>query len=150
MSNEGKLTPKQARFVDEYLIDLNATQAAIRAGYSKKTAGSIGDENLKKPAIAAEVVKRQRKAQERAETTLDDILNELDENRAAALKAETVQSAAATAATMAKAKLLGFVVEKQEMKHSGKVTQEVIEAPKLSKEEWLEAHGLGTAARPAK
>lgn len=46
-----KMTAKQQRFCDEYLIDLNATQAAIRAGYSKKTAGVIGDENLKKPYI---------------------------------------------------------------------------------------------------
>lgn len=46
-----KLTAKQERFVQEYLIDLNATQAAIRAGYSRKTAGVIGVENLKKPYI---------------------------------------------------------------------------------------------------
>ena len=45
------LTEKQKRFVDEYLIDLNATQAAIRAGYSGKTAYSTGNENLKKPEI---------------------------------------------------------------------------------------------------
>ncbi|MFA5753528.1 MAG: terminase small subunit, partial [Bacteroidales bacterium] len=44
-----KLTPKQKRFVDEYLIDLNATQAAIRAGYSERTARIIGAENLIKP-----------------------------------------------------------------------------------------------------
>ena len=44
-----KLTAKQQRFVDEYLIDLNATQAAIRAGYNEKTAFSIGTENLRKP-----------------------------------------------------------------------------------------------------
>ncbi len=46
------LTPKQQRFVEEYLIDLNATQAAIRAGYSEKTANEIGAENLAKPSIA--------------------------------------------------------------------------------------------------
>lgn len=46
-----KLTPKQALFVCEYLVDLNATQAAIRAGYSKKTAANIGEENLRKPNI---------------------------------------------------------------------------------------------------
>ena len=46
------LTPKQRRFIEEYLIDLNATQAAIRAGYSEKTAYSIGQENLRKPVIA--------------------------------------------------------------------------------------------------
>lgn len=47
-----KLTAKQQRFVDEYLVDLNATQAAIRAGYSQRTAGEMGYENLKKPQIA--------------------------------------------------------------------------------------------------
>lgn len=47
------MTDKQKKFADEYLIDLNATQAAIRAGYSEKTAYSIGDENLKKPEIKA-------------------------------------------------------------------------------------------------
>lgn len=46
-----KLTPKQKAFCEEYLIDLNATQAAIRAGYSSKTARVIGQENLTKPAI---------------------------------------------------------------------------------------------------
>lgn len=44
---EKKLTAKQKRFCDEYLIDMNITQAAIRAGYSKKTAYAIGQENLK-------------------------------------------------------------------------------------------------------
>lgn len=63
---KGKLTPKQERFVAEYLIDLNATQAAIRAGYSAKTAAAIGHENLTKPEIAAEVEKRQAKLGETA------------------------------------------------------------------------------------
>jgi phage terminase small subunit len=44
-----KLTAKQSQFVREYIIDFNATQAAIRTGYSQKTAGSIGSENLQKP-----------------------------------------------------------------------------------------------------
>ena len=46
------LTAKQARFVEEYLIDLNATAGAIRAGYSGKTAATIAHENLRKPKIA--------------------------------------------------------------------------------------------------
>jgi phage terminase small subunit len=46
-----KLTAKQKRFCDEYLIDCNATQAAIRAGYSERTAYSTGNENLKKPEL---------------------------------------------------------------------------------------------------
>ncbi|MDX1390551.1 MAG: terminase small subunit [Acidobacteriota bacterium] len=49
----GSLTEKQRRFVEEYLVDLNATQAAIRAGYSEKTATVIGHENLTKPHIKA-------------------------------------------------------------------------------------------------
>ncbi len=50
-----KLTAKQEAFCKEYLIDLNATQAAIRAGYSKKTAKVTGSENLTKPDVAAKI-----------------------------------------------------------------------------------------------
>lgn len=53
-----KLTAKQQRFCDEYLIDLNATQAAIRAGYSQRTAKQIGQENLTKPDIKEYIEKR--------------------------------------------------------------------------------------------
>ena len=49
------MTKKQKLFVEEYLIDLNATQAAIRAGYSSETAGSIENEHLKKPEIRARI-----------------------------------------------------------------------------------------------
>lgn len=47
------MNARQKKFCDEYLIDCNATQAAIRAGYSPKTAYSIGEENLKKPELKA-------------------------------------------------------------------------------------------------
>lgn len=52
------LTDKQARFVDEYMVDLNGTQAAIRAGYSERTARAIACENLKKPLISEEIGRR--------------------------------------------------------------------------------------------
>jgi phage terminase small subunit len=52
---EPKLNPRQTLFVEEYLKDLNATQAAIRAGYSKESAHAIGPENLEKPAIKAAI-----------------------------------------------------------------------------------------------
>lgn len=55
---EKKLTAKQQRFCNEYLIDLNATQAAIRAGYSEKTARQMATENLSKPAIKEYIGKR--------------------------------------------------------------------------------------------
>lgn len=48
-------TPKQAAFITEYLVDKNATQAAIRAGYSPRTAAAIGEENLRKPDIRAAI-----------------------------------------------------------------------------------------------
>lgn len=50
-----KLTAKQQRFIDEYLIDLNATQAAIRAGYSVSSANEIGAENMAKPSVRDQV-----------------------------------------------------------------------------------------------
>lgn len=71
------LTAKQEAFVREYLIDLNATQAAIRAGYSEKTAGQIGDENLKKPEIAAAVKAAIDERSRRTEITADRVLTEL-------------------------------------------------------------------------
>lgn len=71
------LTAKQQRFVDEYLIDLNATQAAIRAGYSEKTARSVGSENLTKPDVAAAIKKGRAKVAERAEWSAADRLKSL-------------------------------------------------------------------------
>ena len=63
------LTDKQARFVDEYLVDLNATQAAIRAGYSAKTAGQIGEQNLKKLEIQKAIRERQEVLKMKTEIT---------------------------------------------------------------------------------
>lgn len=67
---------KQRAFVREYLIDLNATQAAIRAGYSKKTANVIGPENLAKPCIQEEIQKAIKKREERTEISQDRVLKE--------------------------------------------------------------------------
>lgn len=73
------LTQKQRLFVDEYLIDLNATQAAIRAGYSKRTAGQIGDENLKKPQIAQAIKEAMDSRSKRVQINADYVLNRLVE-----------------------------------------------------------------------
>lgn len=72
----GQLTDKQARFIREYLIDLNATQAAIRAGYSQKTAEEIGYENLRKPQIADAIQKAQDKQAEKLEISAERVLKE--------------------------------------------------------------------------
>lgn len=71
------LKDKQKRFVAEYLIDLNATQAAIRAGYSKNTAANIGHENLIKPQIAAALQAAMDKRAKRLEITADSVLQEI-------------------------------------------------------------------------
>lgn len=68
------ISPKQQAFVDEYLVDLNATQAAIRAGYSVKTAGQIGHELLKKPEIQGAIQVRRLKMQETTAITPESVL----------------------------------------------------------------------------
>lgn len=77
MTNQKKISKKVNRFVEEYIIDLNATQAAIRAGYSKKTAGAIGYENLKKPEIWKLIQDEMEKRSKRTEVTADKVINEL-------------------------------------------------------------------------
>jgi phage terminase small subunit len=71
----GRLTARQERFVEEFLVDLNGTQAAMRAGYSTKTARSIAQENLTKPAIVTAIQKAKAKRAERVQLTADDVLN---------------------------------------------------------------------------
>lgn len=66
-----ELNAKQKRFVAEYLVDLNATQAAIRTGYSKKTAGEQASRLLADVRISEAVAKAQRKTQDRIEYTSD-------------------------------------------------------------------------------
>ena len=73
------LTPKQQRFVEEYLIDLNATQAAIRAGYSEKTAKEIGSENLTKPNVAKAIQEAQNKRTEQTQIDAAYVLKRLVE-----------------------------------------------------------------------
>lgn len=71
------LTPKQARFVSEYLVDLNATQAAIRAGYSARTADDIGRQLLGKTPVAEAVAAQQKAREVRTGVTADRVVAEL-------------------------------------------------------------------------
>lgn len=71
------LTPKQQRFVEEYLIDLNATQAAIRAGYSESTAHATGWENLRKPEIERAIEEAIAARTHRVQVDADEVLREL-------------------------------------------------------------------------
>lgn len=72
-----KLTPKQTAFVAEYLVDLNATQAAIRAGYSVKSAARIGVELLNKTQVREAIAANQAKRAQRVEITADRVVSEL-------------------------------------------------------------------------
>ena len=71
------LTDKQQRFVEEYMVDLNATQAAIRAGYSPNTAAEQGYDHLRKPQIQLAIEKARREQQERTGITADRVLREI-------------------------------------------------------------------------
>lgn len=87
-----KLTEKQKLFIDEYLIDLNATQAAIRAGYSKKTAFTIGAENLKKPLIKQIIDERMAEKKSRLIAQQDEVLEYLTGVMRGEVKEETLRN----------------------------------------------------------
>lgn len=74
-----KLTAKQDSFCREYLVDLNATQACIRAGYSKKTASVIGAENLVKPNISERIQELMTERSKRTEISSDWVLKGIKE-----------------------------------------------------------------------
>lgn len=77
MAKKGKLTEKQQRFVDEYLIDLNATQAAIRAGYSAKTADQQGSRMLANVKVQQAIAERMAERSKRTGVNQDRVVLEL-------------------------------------------------------------------------
>lgn len=111
------LTPKQQRFVEEYLIDLNATQAAIRAGYSEKTAYSVGHENLKKPEIQKAIQEAQENLSNKTQLTVDMVVNGL--LKEAQDYAEGSTQSARVSAWAHLGKHLGMFKDKVE--HTGKI-----------------------------
>jgi phage terminase small subunit len=79
----GAITPRQQRFVDEYLIDLNATQAAVRAGYSARTANEQGARLLAKVSVAAALRAAQAARSDRTKVDADWVLNRMVEKEGA-------------------------------------------------------------------
>ena len=131
-----KLTDKQKMFIDEYLVDLNATQAAIRAGYSKKTARQIGQSNLSKVDIKSAIDERLREKEERLIMKQDEILKLYTEIARGELDSATligtgqgaqdVTSMKPTAVEKLRAldslaKINAMFIDKQEIEHSGAV-----------------------------
>lgn len=86
-----ELTSKQLKFCEEYLVDLNATQAAIRAGYSEKTAKEIGCENLTKPNIAEKVAELKAQRSARVEITADYVISSLHKVAERCMQEESVR-----------------------------------------------------------
>lgn len=78
VSHETKLTGKQRRFIDEYLLDFNVTQAAIRAGYSKKTAAVVGHEVLRNPKIKKIVDEKMQKNSDKTQSLKDRVIREME------------------------------------------------------------------------
>lgn len=77
MRKKSRLTPKQERFIDEYLKDLNGTQAAIRAGYSAKSANESAARLLAKDSISSEIAARRKRLSESCEITRERVIKEM-------------------------------------------------------------------------
>ena len=111
------MTIKQELFAQAYIETGNASEAYKRAYDTQANANTINrkaSQLLKHPEVKKELEVLQEQAKERNKVTIDSILQELEQARTLALKADTPQCSAAVTATMSKAKLLGLVVDKQE------------------------------------
>nr|DAQ09649.1 MAG TPA: Terminase small subunit [Caudoviricetes sp.] len=138
-----KLTKKQQLFVDEYLIDLNATQAAIRAGYSVNSARDIGCENLTKPNIQQAIAEHMAERSKRTGVNQDRIVLELAKiafvNMGDLINLKN-GSILTTAKTDDLACIEGFKYKESDNDYGGSVEREVKFASKLRALELLGKH----------
>ncbi len=118
-----KLNPKQAAFVKEYLVDRNGKQAAIRAGYSEKTAKEQAARLLTIVNVKDAVKAGEAKHQERCDVTKDDIKRMMDEDRTFAISLD--QPGPAVTTTMNMAKLFGHITDKAQVDGNLTLTQKV-------------------------
>ena len=127
-----ELTDRQARFCEEYLIDLNATQAAIRAGYSEKTAREQAAQNLSKLNIQEKIVELKAERSKRTEITQDSVIQEL----AAVARAEVkgVRAVDKLKALELLGKHLGMFVERYEV-NAAEIEKRIAEAREQGKKE---------------
>lgn len=112
-----KLTARQQKFVNEYLVSGNATKAAVAAGYSQKTAYSAGGRLLKNVEVSTVIAARQQKASEKANLTLEAHLERLNDlaNKAAAAE----QFGPAVTAEVNRGKAAGLYVERSQTEITG-------------------------------
>ncbi len=135
------LTIKQEKFCTVYIETGNASEAYRQAYNSSnmknETINRKAHEVLENGNVTARLNELKEKHAKRHEITVDTLLAELEENRQAALSAMVVQSSAATAATMGKAKLLGLLIDKQE--HTGANGKDLIPSAKQMTTDELKA-----------
>jgi hypothetical protein len=149
MASDTKLTPKQEAFCLAYVETGNASEAYRRCYNAEKMKPDVisvkACELLKNGKVAVRVQELQAAAVKRHEITVDDLVQELDDARMTALAALIPQSSAAVAATMGKAKLLGLLVDKQEVtgKNGGPIA--VTSAKDLTDDELAAIAGRGGA-----
>ena len=150
------LTPKQERFVEEYLIDLNATQAAIRAGYSAKTASRIGPELLGKTCVSEAIQAQRAKLSERTMRTAADVMADIGRVRASAMQtvidpqsgAEVMVSYKdAIKALELEGKHLGAFVDRVELTGKDRGPVQTLDVGKLSTEALAEIMRARDAAK---
>ena len=137
------LTPKQERFVEEYLVDLNATQAAIRAGYSAKTASRIGPELLGKTCVSEAIQAQRAKLSERTMRTAADVMADIGRVRASAMQTVIDQQSGAEVmisykdaikALELEGKHLGAFVDRVELTGKDRGPVQTLDVGKLSTE----------------
>ena len=119
------LTPKQRRFCEEFIVDLNGTQAAIRAGYSAKTANPQAARLLAKASVAAHVAKLQAEAAARNEISVDKVISMLAASYTDA-KAANQHGPAVRAAELL-GKRLGMFRDRVEVQESGLTVDQTLE-----------------------
>lgn len=108
---KSKLTAKQKKFCKEYLIDLNATKSAIRAGYSVETANRIGNQNLSKLDIQEEIQRLQGHIEKKYDLRLENVLKDIESIKSKAIEIEDLNA--------------GLKALDMQMKHLGAYTQKV-------------------------
>ena len=120
------MSPKQQRFAEEYVVDHNATQAAIRAGYSERTAKQQGSRLLTKVDVIEAVRAKEARLRRKTEVSISSMTEEMRENRDLAVA--NGQAAAAQQASMGIAKLHGLLVERTEVKTTSEMSLEQVRA----------------------
>lgn len=144
MAKSSPLNDKQRRFVGEYHVDHNATQAAIRAGYSAKTAKQIGARLLTNVDVAFALAEREERTAKKLEITVERLTEMLIEDRDLARKME--QPSAAVSAVTALAKLHGLIIDRKEVRQAPKrspseyTNEELIAIMEAGLEEGGQAH----------